>query len=359
METPDLVNLLQTRLYDRIIRMSYIEEKEKLHEDFQDIDEDLMISHIKAYIIKTYEEIEDDEEKTRFINIVNDPEIEKSRIIDVTIFHILIQNFIKSLNSLKSKIGDRVNRHIIDDLKELEKYKTKDIYKELKKENNKIAQIIKDYHGYVTFNELKEKSHDEPYYVDGYQEYVISEEELKIIEATKKYPIPNQMAHLLFDTRKNCEYHCDHEIKSDKEILKKLLVSTNKCSPRYDIVFDDGTIVCYNEGNIRIRPYNFKQLLRYTKLYLAKNYDTLLDSYENPLNISFDIDSDFFDFGPTIEPTDFESNSDEVARQMIINSFIHAHDMLIDYEDIYTKEIIDESKKELVKVKEITKKYDL
>lgn len=358
METPGIVRLLKTALYERILRIAYIEEKHNLHEDFQDIDEDLMISHIKAYIIKAYEDIEEEVERELFLDLIREPGIMENGIIDVTIFHTLIREFIRSLNSLKSNIGDRVNKSVIYNFKELERYKTTSIYKGLRKSNSKIAQIIKDYHGYFTLKELKEKANEEPIGKGIYKEYIISEEELKIIEAVKECPSLNQISHLLYDTRKNCEFHCDHEIRSDSDIFKKLLVYTKKDNPRFNIIFEDGTIVCYNEGDIRIRPYNFKHLLKYTKLYFAKNYDYMLNIYENPLTINFNIDSELFEFGPTIEPTNIEANKEEIARQMIINSSNHVLDMLIDYEDIYTKKIIDDSKKELVKIKEITKKYD-
>ena len=334
MEIPGIVKLLKTKMFGNIVSSAYREGKKFLYEEFQDIDDDLMISHAKAYIVKKYEEIEDELERDLFMDAFRDGVI----IIG------LVDDFIKSLNALKSKTGDPVHKDILDSLKELEEYKNTDLYKKISRNNNEIAKIIKDFHGYVTIKELKDRCHDEARGGKNYREYVISEDEIKIIEATKNNPLPNQIGHLLFDDRKNNDYYCDHEIKTDGEILKRLLVSTNRNSPRYDIIFEDGTIVCYKEGDIRIRPYNFKQVLRYTKLYFVKEFDELYETYKNSIEI----------YSKTKK-----SPTEQIGRQMILNSFVHILTILIDYEDIYTKKIIDDSKNDLIKIKEITKKYDL
>ena len=335
MEIPNIVKLVKNKAYSSMISAAYREEKRFLHEDFQDIDDDLMISHAKAYMVGRYLELNNDREREHFLDII------RSGILIIG----LIDDFIKSLNAMKSKIGDHVHDDILYDLKALEKYKDTDMYKKLSKGNNRIASIIKEYHGYVTLKELKEKCHDEPLIIGDYKEYIISEEEIKIIEATKNHPLPNQIAHLLFDYRKNNDYRCDHKINNDNEVLKNLLVNTKQNSPRYDIIFEDGTIVNYNEGDIRIRPYNFKQVLRYTKLYFVQNFDEMYEVYTQSSNIFYRGDA--------------KPPMAEIERQMILNSFVNVLSLLIDYEDIYTKRTIEDSKKNLVKIKEIAKKYDL
>ena len=332
MGNQDIVELLKTQHFDRLIHISYKEEKQLLHEDFQDIEEDLMVSHVKGYIVKIYEKLETDEEKKEFIDSLNS-------MAGFTILHALVRDYMANVNSLKYKIGDLVDQSISETIKELEKYKDSKVYKELSKDNNKIVKIIKEYHGYLTLKELKSKCHEESN--DG--EYIISEEEIKIIEATKNYPIPNQLAHLLFADRKEWDYYCDHEIKSDKESLKSLLVSTNKSNPKFDIVFDDGTIVCYQDGDIRVRTYNFKQVLRYTKLFCAKNFDKLSMFLNDPINeIYFNAET-----------------PEKKGKQFIIQSFIRTRALLTDYECVYTKKMIEDAKTNLAKVKELTKKYDL
>ena len=332
MENKEIVELLKTELFNFLIKNAYIDEKKFLHEDFQDVEDDLMISHAKAYIVKIYDGLETAEAKKEFIDFLND-------MAGPTMIHSLVRDYMANVNSLKYKIGDRVDQKLPETIKELEGYKDSNVYKELSKDNNKIARIIKEYHGYLTLKELKSKCHEESN--DG--EYIVSEEEIKIIEATKNYPIPNQLAHLIFADRKEWDYHCDHEIKNENEALKSLLVSTNKSNPKYDIVFDDGTIVCYKAGDIRVRAYNFKQVLRYTKLYCARNFDKMSLFFDDPKN------SKRFD----------AETPENKGKQFIIQSFIRTRGLLADYECVYTKKMIEDAKTNLDKVKELTKKYDL
>ena len=332
MKTPNIVDLLKTQLFDDIIHLAYIKSKKYLHDDFQDLDDDLMVSHVKAFIVMVHNSLDDDLEKEEFINGI------QNVVKGPTMIHILVRDFIGNVNSLKSKIGDFVDKSIIEVMKELDNYKCTEVYKTLSKGNNQIASIIKNAHGYLTIKELKEHCHDEQ--ID--EKYVISEEEIKIIEIAKKYPHSNQLAHLLFDDKKDLDYYCDHEINGEKDALKHLLISTNKQNPKYDIVFEDGTIACYNEGYIRIRSYNFKHVLKYTKLYFAKNYDKLLSFINDPMNaMLFDIDS-----------------PDKKGAYLITQSTLYVRVLLSSYETVYTRKMIEDSKKRLDEVKKLTKKYD-
>lgn len=350
MKIPSIVYVLKMNLVGKKIVSEYLRQKEKLLPEFQDIDDEIMISHAKGYIAKVYEEKSPTEQVELLLRL-------RDSLQSEAVISFLVGEFIKCLNALKANIGDPVHETALYKLKELEQYEKEDIYKKISQENNRIAKIIKEYYGYVTIGELKAKCHDEPRGGKFFKEYIVSEEEIKLIEAVKKCPVPNQMAHLIYDTRKNNEYHCDHEIRSESDALKQLLVSTNKDSPRYNIIFEDGTIVCYNEGDIRVRPYKFGQVLRYTKLFFAKNYETMLNAYTNPLIFSINMEDGSISITNDSEVFEFEPDSEFVTQQMVINSFINVINMLNDYEDVYTKKIIEDSKQDLEKAKELTKKY--
>lgn len=334
MKTPNIADLLKTQIFDSLIHISYRDSKRYLHDDFQDLDDDLMVSHAKAFIVMVYNSLDNDEKKEEFINDIQD------RLRGPAIIRVLIRDFIGNVNSLKSKIGDPINKDIFETIKELEKYKDIEVYKELSKGNNEIAKIIKYAQGYLTIKELKKHCHDE----STTENYVISEEEIRILEITKNYPHSNQLAHLLFDEVRNYDYYCDHEINGEKDALKQLLINTNKQNPKFDIVFDDGTIACYHEGYIRIRPYNFKHIVRYTKLYFAKNFDKLMALANDPMNaIIFDLDLD---------------SPEKKGTYIIVQSALYVKALLSGYESVYTKKMIEDSKKRLEEVKELTKKHD-
>ena len=328
MENMDIIQLMNDPNVQNIIRGTYEGVKSYLKEEFQNMDDDEMISYAKAYIINEYNKITNKYEKKNFMLDV----VQGYRIIEG------MDNFIKSMNGTTAKMGELVRKDVVDELKELENYKYTDVYKILSKDNKKIAE----YHGYVSIKRLK-KNAEESNGKKSYFEYILSKEEINIIENTKKYYIPNQIAHMLFDEKLSPYYSCDHTIYNEKEVLKNLLVSTNENSPRYDIVFEDGRIVEYNMGDIRVKPYTFKQVVEYTKLYMAKNFYDMLEYYENPIN--------------TLCMN--TSTPEQKGRQMLINSYTYVLGILTEYEDIYTQKMIDDAKEDLIKMKETAKQYHL
>lgn len=322
-KNPKVIDILNTSEIKKIVTEIYLIEKERLKKEFQIIDDKTMIAYLRAFITNKYQELSNDSEKKYFIEAL------RSKFIIVD----LMDEFIESINATKARAGELIDEDVREELEELAEYKDTKIYKELSKSDKEIAKIINEYHGYISLNQLKKGAQEEgPYF--GYK---ISQEEIEIIELTKKYYIPNQLAHMLYDEKREDGLFCDHEIHNDNEVLKELLVSTNKNNPSYEIIFPDGKIVEYFKGDIRVKPYTYKQVLEYTKLYYVQNYKEMKECYS----------------------TEEDIPSYEVGRRMILNSFINVRAMLYKYEDIYTQKMIDDSKKTLVRMKETSKKYDL
>lgn len=332
-KNPTIVDFLNQEEYRLLISNMYMSAKEYLDEEFQDMDDDEMISYVRAHFTNIYESIDNEMAKGLFLMSLGN---------GFTIVE-LMDDFIEKVNGTKAKIGDMINKNAVEQLQELQEYKDTPIYRELSKSDEEISKIIREFHGYSTITELKRKAEekDEPRRFP-FRQYKVSKEELEIIERTKKYFFPNQLAHMLYDEKISQDYYCDHEIRNDDEILKKLLVTTNKDNPRFEIIFRDGMIVDYYKGEIRVKPYSYRQVLEYTKLFCAANFEEMRECFEN-----------------TNGALDQEITSYRLGRQMIINSFVNVYSMLFALENIYTQKMIDDSKKTFVKMKETAKKYDL
>ena len=320
----DIKKFLNQKDIDMTIREIYIIEKDKLDDEFQAMDNEIMISYIKAYIINEYSRIKNQFLQEKFLLGISK---------DLTIADI-INDFMEKLNATKAKMGDLMYKDRLEELKNLEEYKDSKVYKELSKSDNEIARIIKEFGGYKTLKEIKKNAPKYPVR-SVFSDYIISEEEIKVIEETKKYFMPNQMAHMMYDELMDFEYCCDHQIKSEDEMLKKILVNTYQDNPGIEIIFPDGIIVDYFQGDIRITPYTFKDVVEYTKLYFAAHYDEMIATDEE------------------------EYPSYEKGKAMIRSSFMGAIFRLRAYEFSYTQKMINDSTKEYEKIKETAKKYDL
>lgn len=333
MENKELIEVLNTIDIQKMINSIYKCIKESLKPEFQETDDEIMVSYLKSFILIEYDKITNKYEKNKYI-------------IDIKqgCFQLVLERFIKCINGTTAKMGDIVNKDVIVELKELLKYKDNDIYKTLSKNNKKVAKIIADYQGLFSINYLKKKAQENEE-IKSYFEHIISKKELDVIEKTKgEYFLSNQIAHMLYDEKDCYFYYCDHNINSKDEIFKIALINTNESNPRFNIVFPDGIILEYHMGDIRIKRYTFKQVVDYSKLYFAMNFDEMVKDYTNQNNNIL--------YGAPM-------TKEKLGRDMLINSYIHVRDMLEEYDNIYTQKMIDDYKKELVLIKNTSKKYHL
>ena len=328
----EIIQVLNDPEIEKNIRGIYRILSNGLKEELQNVDEDTILPYAKAFLVHEYNSMENKYDKKHFITEIRQ-----------AVIYPQLENFIISLNGTVARPGELVKKYIIDEIKDLEDAKDTKIYKELSQNNKYIAKEIARYHGFHSIEYFKRRANENKG-VQSYLEHIIPEDELKIIEATKEFYIPNQIAHILYDVRSNIYYYCDHTINGEDEKLKNLLVSTKQKNPRFEIVFPDSTIVEYNMGDIRIKPYTFKQLVEYTKLFFAKEFDGLLETY------------DYYDQRTA---TGSKSSNEKKGKAMLLDAYTVVRNMFIEYEYIYTKKMIEDSKKELVLLKETSKKYHL
>lgn len=330
--TPDIVRLLEDDENRKIVTELRKNIKKYLVNEFQDLDDKTIELYIMGYIINAYEIQPNDFSKKLFIDsLCNNAYLAE-----------LMDDFVEKINGTKSIIGDRVRIDAIEIINQLKDYKKSDIYKELSKSNKEIAKIIKQYHGYFTITELKKLADNPP--KGKFVPYIISNEELEIIECVKENNFINKLGHILYDENKGQRICCNPDISSEEDILKNLLANTGKNNPPFDIVFKDGTIVDYYRGYIRVRRYNFKHVIELVKLYYAQNFEKMKERYNKKIFIT---------------NLTNEELSYQIGKQMVVSSFISVLNILNGYEQIYTKQMIENSKKEFVKIKETVEKYDL
>ncbi len=306
------------------IHMLYEEYKEKLSSKFQNEDEYTFFSYLKAYFIYEYLK-KDDRQKELFIVTLEKGIGYKSTF----------KEFIEKINAIDATPFELTDKEVLDRLAELRIQSNESIYRELSKSNKEIAKIIKKNYNYYTIDEIKEGKSLRI----GNKEYKLSNEEIEIIDGVKKNFQLNQFAHMVYDEKGYFCYECDSEIHNDDEVLKRFLVNTNRNNPEIKIIYSDGKIVDYYNGYIRLKPYNFKDIVEYTKLYYTENYEELKRFQQDRFKT--------------------KTMSYKVGKSMICLSFEKAISILDGLEDIYTKKTIEEAKEEFTKLKKIVKEYDL
>ena len=322
-----LIELLNREDYTAIMTEMYSSIKVCLNEELRKIDDETMVSYLKAYCVYCC----DNKSSAR---------LQELYLFSLNMGFALVgvlSEFVDQMNAMTAKIAEPVNKERIDDLERLLKYKDDNIYKELSKSDKTITQMIKKVGCYITIKELKKGTYQKR------DNYTISEEEIKAIEKVKQHPELNQLAHSLYDEKTAYSYKPNHEIKDDDDILKKFLIYTNKNNPQYNIVFNDGTIVNYFEGEIRVKPYKMQHILLFTKLFYAANHNSMKKFYMIIDNVA---DTDF-------------SEPSKLGAELLVSSISNVLIILRSLEEIYTKKMIDNSKEMFVKLKKITKEYDL
>ena len=328
-ELDKLIDILNTEEKNELMHEMYQTAKDMLDRRWHNIDEEDMLSYIKAYCIYLYLNMDDERQKGLYLLAI------EMNFAFIGIF----SAFVDKMNAIKARMSDLKDKNVLESLKLLYKYINDPKYEELSKSNFEIADMIKDYHGYFTIDEIKSGKY--LYDKNNPLGYQLTGREIEIIDRTKKYYQLNQLAHMLYDEEGIYHYYCDKNIYSNEEILKRFIVDTNKENPQYEIVFDDGIILDYVMGNIWIKPYKFNHVLTYTKLFYVKNYDSMRDYYYSILHIKPE----------TLPKT--------IKKQMIMSSFMNVIKMFYALEDVYSQKMINDSKEDFVKIKRIVKDYDL
>lgn len=297
-----------------------------LYESFnlKDYDVDTFTSFFKAYYIIEFKKADTRQEKTKLIN-----EAATGGVYSEDAYWLF-----DTLTTSNATIGQVIDEELVMYLRYLNKY-LKDLrYEDLTKRDEKIKQIVKEINGYFTIEEIKNGNYTAQY---GYK---LNKKEIKSIEYTQMTACLNKLIHNLYDERNILgDNRCLYDEIEEDNVLKRFDFHTDRINPEFEILFDDDSIIRYYKGDIKVRPYKLDDIIKYIKLYIIESYEKLGDRQKELIQIK-----------------DFD---DELLKETVCMVFFRVYTDLNDLEDVYTKKMIDASKKELEAVKQLCKKYNL
>ena len=334
-----LLNFLKSEDFKNFIYENYSEYINKLNQELRN--PDVFMSYCRAFIIDAYYMIDDDKKNT-FVN-----KIIKKGLLETEIEYLTFR-----LNACSAKPNDHINKESKKFFAELEPYKDSIISKSLSQYREEIFNMLSEEMRVYTIKQIKDGDYEilERDSDGRMSEIILEDSEIKTIEAAHKAGELFDLGHILYDDIKYVKrpsilggfvidnlITCDYE-KADNDGVGNIVFNTLKDRPRYelDIVFEDGIIMQYHQGNIKKKPYTIDQMMTYiyadvTKILKELGFD------EN--NIS-SIDSD------TLMST-IEDACIEVCSQ---SDFL---------EEIYSKKMISDSKKYVKKLIKIAKEENL
>lgn len=288
--------------------------------DLENVSLDLekFISYIKASYIECFMRAEDDEEK---LNIINSA-------IAGDIFIINIREIFQVASSENAKIGDIIDSNTLNTLTEYFKYVEDPLFKELSKYNKEIARAVNKHASYMSIGQIKRGDYE---HAIGYR---LSQKEIRTIENAKLVPTINRQIHLQYDKERMFRNFCEYDDIPDDDVLKRFAFHTNMNNPLFRIVFEDGAIIEYIIGDIRIQPYKYKDVVNYTKLCM----------------ISY-MKHDGFNSLRQLNRGDILKYANDVQY------LVHAKLSILN--DVYTSNSLKNSKISLENIKKIVKQYSL
>lgn len=248
--------------------------------------------------------------------------------INADIYAVNANDIFRTLETSKAKPGEIVELDYFKESIDITEYQDEPMYDDLTKYNDIITRIIKKEHDFYTIKQIKMGNYKGP------RDYRISQKEIRTIENVKLIKPLNRLIHDLYDVEGVYTTYCKYSDIPEDSILKRFAFHTEKANPLFKIVFEDGTIVEYLKGDLRVLSYRFQDLLELTKLHMVQNLQK---------NGIFEIDS--------LEEKEF-------ILEVIMASNT-SKGVLNTLEDVYTKRMIDHSKRELESIKKLVKDYNL
>ena len=291
----------------------YLNKDNNLERTAQNMEK--FISYLKAQYIKEFFETDDEEIQEAIIESAFMGKVYPNRIYWI----------FDNINISSAKVGQFMNLDGVKKIKELQQYLNNPMYKELSKKDEYIKKSIIENQKYNTIEEIENGKYIQ------HKGYTLDKEEIQTIKNAKLIPTINRTIHVLYDEYDEYRIsYCEYE-DIDDEILKKFAFHTNKNNPEFNIIFEDGTIVNYFYGDIRVMPYKLEDYLTYTKLHMIEEME---------------------------QSNDKEFQNDEFELLMTIG-IVRTTIVLLLLLEVYTKKMINRSKEKLNDLKQLVKKYNL
>ena len=313
----DLIKNLKTK--------EFIEKTEELYKSYNSGKEhpkvsfDEYLSAVKGKFIDIYIAATDEDDMNYIIDAAKKNDISA---VDA-------EGVFKKIEATKSQTGELVAKDYLEKtINTMSEYQYETLYEDLSKYNGFISSIIKKHQTYYDIRKIKYGDYEGPV------NYRLSQNEIKLIEHVKMIGPINRIMHELYDVEGILWPYCEYEDIPEDSILKRFAFHTDESNPLFKIIFEDGTIVEYLFGDLRVLPYKYQDMITLTKLYMTKELQ----------------DNDIFDT-TSIPKEDF--------IMLVRISANRSQAILNTLSTVYTKRMIDDSKKEIEGIKELVKEYNL
>lgn len=293
--------------------------------------EEVFITYLKAIYVDKFLKADTDEKRKRVILSIPMHHIESTYVLEV----------IEALNASASSVNEPMHKNDVEYLKKIRQYETDPIFDALSERDELIEIIAVEFNEFTYMSDIKEGNYA------TVAKYRISPEEIKAIEKAVMYPIFNSMMHALYDESVGEEKPNSNYEEIENDVLKKMVFHTNKDNPEFEIILEDGTIVNYYRGDIRIKPFKIDDVIKFSKLaFICQYYNGPENEIGGILGGSVDQDIDPFDM--SLE--EFEEN--------MRSAFIEVYGRLYGLDEVYSKKMIEDAKEKVKTMKKIIKEYN-
>ena len=331
-------NLLNSRLITDSMIEYHIEHSDSLKAKWKDESE--FVRYLKAFLIDKFNEVPD-EIKDHLINELRDG------IVNTY----LVETFVEIIRGEQANVNEYIDGITLGDFSDLLVYKDDEIFKRLSSNNEWIRGLTKENNNFISILELENGN----YFLPG--NYRLSKDEINTIKCSKMLAPIIGMVHSKYDEMCYDENGvseertiCNYDVIKE-ETIKSLVPHTDKNNPDIEILFNDGTIVNYYKGDIRILPFNFKQLVEYIKLMFVYNY---YNGSNNPL-LAFYLETED---GVSLD-TDFDDMNLEEIEILLGYAISMATDVVRSLSQRYSERMIEQSKEKVAHLLKLANKYKL
>ena len=329
----EFIELLNSDKVTGLLFDKYSEEEYSINTVWQNAD--LFISYLKAYILGRY--------------IASNKKI-KNKIADDLkngiLNHEFLLTFIDKINCSSAKEAVNLEGVVEEDFTDLHDHLEDEMYAELSEEDEYIKGLI------IERNDILEEDYIENGQYVLASGYKISKEEMDTIKCARYVPAIIHKIHCLYDEDNLNRPICNYDAIDD-ELLKKFAFHTECNNPQLYILFNDGTIVDYYNGDIRICPLKIDEIVKYTKLQFIENHY----NPDNEENVVLQLALEQYD---ELDPTKEIDDLDDKEFELLIN---FASDYIFGLSTslamVYSRKMINDSKKEVEGIKSLVKKYKL
>ena len=324
-----LLEVLNSKEFIEYAKERYESKEHLMYDEWKNFN--VFVRCLKATYVENFLKADTEKKKEYIILSIPMHHIESDYVLSV----------IETLNTSVSSVNDPRNKKDIAYLKKIQQYEKDPMFDVLSERDEEIEMYAVMLNSFVYLDDLEEGI----YTIDT--DYRFSDEEIETIKKAVMFPDFNNIMHALYDEDDGINKATSSFDKIEDEALKKLVFHTNKKNPEFEIICEDGTIVNYHLGDIRIKPFKMEDVIKFTKLAFISQYHNGPESEIGGFLVG-SVDQNIDPFNMSTE--EFEEN--------IGSAFYEVYGRLYGLDEIYSKKMIDNAQDEIKTIQKIIKKYN-